>query len=42
MISRSILKTSKTCSTSKNWVLKWLDSGACKCLIDINISYIMA
>ena len=31
LISRSILKTSSTCSISKNLVLKWFDSGACEC-----------
>ena len=38
MISYSIFKTSKTCSSSKNWA--FLDSNACKCPIDTD-SYIL-
>ena len=41
MISCLILQTSSTCSASKNLVSKWFDYGACKCLIDTNILYVM-
>ena len=29
----------RTRSASNNWVLKWLDSSAYKCLVDTNILY---
>jgi hypothetical protein len=40
LISCSILKKSNTCSASNNLILKWFDSGACKCLIGTNLIYI--
>jgi hypothetical protein len=41
LISCSILKICNICSASNNLLLKWFDSGACKCLIDTNLIYII-
>ena len=34
LMSCSIFETSTLCSASKNLTSRWLDYGACKCLID--------